>query len=395
MIKALKKKLDELQEYRGLPEEARAEWRADKQGLPSADPGIERCIKEALLWLGRAQDNSRHKDGGAARHFDIAKGWASSYPETSGYIVPTLLECAAVFKDDSLRQRAKRMLDWLVEIQLPGGGFQGGLVDSKPVVPVTFNTGQILMGLAAGVKELGEAYRIPMNLAATFLAESLDPDGCWRKHGTPFAEPGEKAYETHVAWGLLEAARLEPGRNYGEQALKNIRWSLTKQKPNGWIADCCLDDPSRPLTHTLGYALRGYLEGYRFSRDKSILAASIKTADGLLSALRPDGFLPGRLLPDWSGAVKWSCLTGEVQTAYCWMLLWRYTGEAKYREAALKANAFVRRTVKVDGPEGLRGGVKGSFPVYGDYGHNQLLNWACKFAIDSWLFERDMEKREV
>jgi hypothetical protein len=395
MIKTLKKKLDELQEYRGLPEEAKALWREDRQGPPAADPGNERCIQEALLWLGRAQDRNKLKDGGAARNYSIATGWSSSYPETSGYIVPTLLDCARIFNDGSLRERARRMLDWLVSIQLPGGGFQGGLVDSKPVVPVTFNTGQILLGLAAGVKDLGESYRAPMNAAAAFLADSLDPDGCWRKHSTPFAEPGEKAYETHVAWGLLEAARLEPSKNYGEQALRNIRWSLTKQKPNGWIADCCLDDPSRPLTHTLGYALRGYLEGYRFSKDKAILAASIKTADGLLSALQGDGFLPGRLLPDWRGAVKWSCLTGEVQIAYCWLMLWRYTGEAKYKEAALKANAYVRRTMKVDGPEDLRGGVKGSFPVYGDYGHNQLLNWACKFAIDAFLFEKAPEQRDV
>jgi hypothetical protein len=230
-----------------------------------------------------------------------------------------------------------------------------------------------------------------MNLAATFLTESQDPDGCWRKHATPFAEPGEKAYETHVAWGLLEAARLEPGKNYGETALRNIRWSLTKQKTNGWISDCCLDNPAQPLTHTLGYALRGYLEGYRFSKEKDLLLASQKTADGLLSALRPDGFLPGRLLPDWQGAVKWSCLTGEVQIAYCWMMLYRYSGEAKYKTAALLANAYVRRTMHVDGDPGLRGGIKGCFPVFGDYGHNQLLNWAAKFFIDSMLFERDLD----
>src|SRR5205807_2230505 len=158
-----------------------------------------------------AQDNSRTRDGGVARDYSLLGGWNSSYPETTGYLVPTLLAYAR-FKGgpqaDEARGRARRMLDWLVSIQFPEGGFQGGLVDETPRVPVTFNTGQILLGLAAGVEEFGDAYRGPMCRAADWLADTLDPDGCWRKHPTPFAQPGEKAYETHVAWGLLEAARL-------------------------------------------------------------------------------------------------------------------------------------------------------------------------------------------
>ena len=31
----------------------------------------------------------------------------------------------------------------------------------------------------------------------------------------------------------------------------------------------------------------------------------------------------------------------------------------------------------------IRGGVKGSQPIGGDYGKWQYLNWACKFTIDA------------
>ena len=51
----------------------------------------------------------------------------------------------------------------------------------------------------------------------------------------------------------------------------------------------------------------------------------------------------------------------------------------------------MRRTVHLDGPVGLRGGVKGSFPVDGDYGRYQLLNWAAKFLADSLMMEMDLE----
>ena len=109
---------------------------------------------------------------------------------------------------EEARRRARRMLDWLVSIQLPEGGFQGGTIDHAPVVPVTFNTGQVLLGLAAGVEEFGEAYIEPMRRAADWLVATQDRDGCWRRHPSPFAAPGEKTYETHVAWGLLEADRV-------------------------------------------------------------------------------------------------------------------------------------------------------------------------------------------
>ena len=141
-------------------------------------------------------------------------------------------------------------------------GLQGGKIDANPRVPVTFNTGQILIGLAAGVRRFGPEYRVPMIRAAKWLVESQDADGCWRKHPTPFAAPGEKSYETHVAWGLFEAAKLEPTSDFGDAGLRQVRWALTKQLSNGWFASNCLETPDAPLTHTIGYALRGVIRPF-------------------------------------------------------------------------------------------------------------------------------------
>ena len=141
--------------YYTLPVAAKAEVRRDAAGLPADDAGCSAIIDAALDWLCSAQDRSKTRDGGVARDYSLTKGWASSYPETTGYIIPTFL--ALTREDDSrdLRARARRMLDWLLRIQLPSGAFQGGKIDSRPVVPVTFNTGQILLGLAAGQQALG------------------------------------------------------------------------------------------------------------------------------------------------------------------------------------------------------------------------------------------------
>ncbi len=392
-IMKIKRPIRYIVNYLQLPAAAKAERRNDLLGLSFQDPGIERAIDEGVAWLGRAQDNSASADGGVARHYSLVTGWSSSYPETTGYIIPTMLEYAKLSGDNTARLRAKKMLDWLVCIQFRNGGFQGGTIGSTPVVPVTFNTGQILIGLACGVQELGQ-YHEAMCRSADWLVETQDPDGCWRRHPTPFAKPGEKSYETHVAWGLLEAARIEPNKLYAEAAMSNIRWALSWQHENGWFEKCCLDDPSQPLTHTIGYALRGIIEAYRFTKDASFLKAARKTADGLLMAVQDDGFLPGRLYPNWHGAVGWACLTGSVQIAHCWLMLYQDTGDVRYRDAAYLTNEYVRRTIKVDGPPETRGAVKGSFPVNGKYGSYEYLNWACKFFVDSNMLEKRVREAE-
>lgn len=369
-------------------EAAAAEMEADAEGPPTEDPGPNQVIKACSDWLCAAQDYGASDDRGVARDFSLIKGWATSYPETTGYIVPTMLSLADYLGCPSLEDRAREMLDWLVAIQMPNGAFQGGKIDSIPVVPVTFNTGQILIGLAAGAVRFGSDYEEPMHRAAQFLRDSLDDDGCWRSFPTPFASPGEKAYETHVSWGLFEAERLAPEHGYGKAGLRQVGWALSKMQANGWPECCCLTDPMQPLTHTLGYYLKGLVEAHRLTGRPDILEAATRMAYGLQSAHREDGALPGRLNRNWKGVVRWTCLTGNVQIADSWFYVANALGDPTLAETAMQANAFVRRTIRLEGPEPVRGGVKGSFPVNGDYGKFEFLSWAAKFTIDSCLTEQ-------
>ncbi|TQF00118.1 MAG: hypothetical protein FKY71_05055 [Spiribacter salinus] len=378
-------------EARRLPAAAREAMAQDRAGALGSDPGAPEAVRLGMQWLARAQDKSASADGGVARDFSLVNGWATSYPETTGYIVPTFLDYARRFDDSEAEQRARRMLDWLVAIQLPDGAFQGGRIDSEPVVPVTFNTGQILLGLAAGALRFGEPYRTAARRAADWLVETQEANGSWVRFPTPFAQPGLKTYETHVAWGLFEAARALEEPRYATTARANVDWALGYQRPNGWFEHCCLSEPERPLTHTLGYVLRGLVEAHRYTGDASLLAAARRTADGLLGTQQSDGSLPGRLTETWQAAVDYSCLTGNVQIAWCWFYLASEAGEERYDVAARRANAYVRRTLQCAGDPDRVGGVKGSFPVSGGYGRFEYLNWAAKFMVDANLAEVDRE----
>ena len=51
---------------------------------------------------------------------------------------------------------------------------------------------------------------------------------------------------------------------------------------------------------------------------------------------------------------------------------------------------MVRRTLILDNEDDVRGGVAGSFPIQGNYGRFEYLNWAALFMINARLAEADM-----
>jgi hypothetical protein len=374
---------------RDVPQAARAQLELDLHGLPATGPDVEQCIDAGMKWLALAHDKNRLKDGGVARVYSLIDGWSASYPETTGYIVPTFLAMSKRYSRPDWEERAQHMLVWLMRIQMHSGAYQGGQIDSIPMVPVAFNTGQILIGLAMGERVFGNC-RSSLVRAADWLVSIQEADGSWKKGASPFAIPGEYTYSTHIGWGLVEAARVTGDSRYADAALKNAQWALKLQNRNGWLPLCCLSDPSEPLTHTLGYALRGLLEVYRYHQTEDILDGANKLATGVMSALSADGWLPGQLKSDWSSSVSWSCLTGTIQNAHNWLLLFQITGDERYLAAGRLANLFVRRSMIMIGPPELVGAVRGSFPINGNYCRFQYPNWAVKFMVDSLVLEQDI-----
>ena len=65
---------------------------------------IEEHLRAAAEWLLRAQ--AATPDDGVAHSYDVRAGkWLASYPETTGYIIPTLYDYARHFDAPALRRR--------------------------------------------------------------------------------------------------------------------------------------------------------------------------------------------------------------------------------------------------------------------------------------------------
>jgi hypothetical protein len=111
-------------------------------------------LRAATQWLAAAQDSQ--SDGGVAGRYQLGRGWTSSYPETTGYIVPTFLALSRALPQAGFRQRAERAVQFLLSVQLPEGGFPGLEIADNRVAPSVFNTGQVLHGLTAWHRETGD-----------------------------------------------------------------------------------------------------------------------------------------------------------------------------------------------------------------------------------------------
>ena len=365
-------------------------WRERLAGYPE-DPEHEPHLAAAIEWLVRAQDAT--PDGGISRGFSLAwhpyfggRGWQPSYPETTGYIIPTLYAAARRLGRAELAARAERAARWEIEIQLPTGAIRGGVIGA-PESPAVFNTGQVLLGWLAAFEETREgSFADAARRAACYLVATLDSDGFWRRGNSQFARADATLYNTRTAWALAEAgARLDDG-GFTDAAARSLRAAAALQTQNGWLPSCCLTDPEQPLLHTLAYAIRGFLEGGRVLDDARLLQAAERAADALLATVRADGWMPGRYRSDWSPAVRWSCLTGQAQMANNWMRLAVITGDPKWLEPVPAVLRFLKRTQNRHTREpGVRGGIKGSWPVGGDYGAYEVLNWATKFFADALM----------
>ncbi|MGD0267244.1 MAG: hypothetical protein ABSD47_20195, partial [Candidatus Methylomirabilota bacterium] len=357
------------------------------------DADNDAYVREALAWICRAQDASG--DGGVAHSFSLTHGWDSSYPETTGYIIPTMFHCAQLFGEGSLRERAVRMADWLVQIQLDCGGIQAGTISAPEKVATVFNTGQVLFGWTTAYEETRhEAYLRAILRAADWLVQIQDADGAWRTSSSPHANYSVNTYNVRTAWALYRAYEVTGRTAYRDASLRNVRWALTQQTPTGWFKLNCLSDETNPLTHTIAYAIEGILATGISSGEESFVDAAKRAADALLAAQRRDGSLAGRYADGWTPSASWTCLTGNAQMAVIWSRLYQLCGEDRYLGAARTANRYVKSRVNLSAPEaGIRGGVSGSWPLWGPYGRFRYLNWAAKFFLDALMLEDALTSR--
>ncbi len=329
--------------------------------------------------------------GSAAFHSRIYfpfKKWSAPYPETTGYIIATLLDLAKYEKYNHLKKHAKEMADWIIELQAEDGGLPGGLYDSNGKMEKSiFNTAQMIIGLNAAYIFFNEKkYMEASAKAASWLKDVQEENGYWTKYH--YQKDFFPSYYTRVAWPMLEAAKIIDDIDIENAALKTFDAIQSKKNKNKFVKDAGFKSGSYAFLHTIAYTIRGFLEGALINNREDYWITAYDWAYKLLRKYEIKKKLAGAYFEDFKEVDWYRCLTGEAQMVIIWMKIFEKTKDIRFVNASSKLLDEICKTQPQKNGLLLKaGGIKGSHPYHGRYIMFRQPNWATKFFIDALLLE--------
>jgi len=349
----------------------------------------KRASTETLELLVRWMLAAQRPDGGIPAYYSLLTGYSESYPEVTGYIIPTLYDFARTTGDARALDAAERATRWLLSLQMKSGAFPAGLHGSE-AHPSVFNTGQILQGLVRAALETNRSeVRQATLIAGDWLVGSQQSDGSWS--GPAAYQNVPHTYYSMVAWALAELSRRVGESRYGLAADNNLDWVLSYFRPSGWVEGINLQGHPNYL-HFIAYVLQGVLETAILRRRNDVIEAVAKSAWVLLRKFETNKYLAGAYETDFRGGRHFICLTGNAQMSCVWLRLCEVTGDLRYLNAALKMNEMLKQLIPARGRQGIAGGVSGSYPVWGGYQPLRYISWGCKFFADALLLEQRLTR---
>lgn len=338
-----------------------------------------------LTWLKQSFD-ACGGSGSAAWNSRIRKpfsGWSEAYPETTGYIIETLLDYYHIYGENWMRDYAIAAADWLISIQKADGSFPGGL-GTKGLSSV-FNSGMILFGLeSAFAFSKHQKYLICAQKTIEWLCKGLNHEGKWIN--AAYVEGYVPSYYTRVIWAVLKCNVHDKNLQTEEQMRYALQFYREKFKDDFAAKDWAFAPGKSAFTHTIAYTMRGFLECAVLLEDKESLEVAEKIASRISEDLRTKGRIAGAYSENWIGDYSFNCVTGNAQLSINFSRLYQITNNIKYRLSAEQLFESVKNAPSKVALPGIKGGIPGSIPFWGKYMPLQYINWGAKFWLDAARF---------
>ncbi|MEW6400373.1 MAG: prenyltransferase/squalene oxidase repeat-containing protein [Chloroflexota bacterium] len=337
-------------------------------------------LDATMSWLARAQ----RPLGGFSAFYSLFKGWSLPYPETSGYIIETMSRYSSMDTPGEWQERIARAGAWLLNLQLPEGGFPAGY--GTEGIPRVFNSGMILFGLAKISRSSNDSRFKDAGLRTlAWLDRIQNEDGSWT---IASLEGQPHVYHSRVAWGMLEMAQTANVLDAYLPVIERANeWVVSQQNPDGWFEHNDLIQGLPPLTHNIAYTIRGLLECGHFLGRNKWLDSAVHAAHSVHADWVSSGYLASGYGRNWQRGPSFRCVTGEAQFGLIWYRLWQITGESHWLKAANGIAQQVAQTQTLHHfMPGVQGGIPGAWPIWERYLRFSYPNWAAKFFADLLMY---------
>ena len=356
-------------------------------------------LRETVHWVCRAQDATGY--GGVSGVYSTIRGWAPPDPLSTGQIIPTILRCASSSGSRDLNERAALMGEWEVSAQLPCGGVRKSMGSEKE--PLVFNTGQAILGWTELYKALkAERFLNSAKVAADWLVDIQDNDGKWARYTY---DNLPHTHDSQTAHALFELGHITGNKKYMNAATKNVAWILPERKDNGYFAHMGHKTCEAPNTVMIGYTFNGLTRCLSYLGDggmkKAVMDSVLKGVEAIMLRYELKKkhhssipmYLPATLNEAWRSKDTYSCLAGNAQIAILFFELFLLNKDGRLLNAGLKLNDQIKATQRLYClNDGIRGGVPGSFPVWGKYFRFSYPSLSAKFIIDSIMIQESIMK---
>lgn len=288
-------------------------------------------MRNALSWL-----KNNIIDGGG---FRVSTGKNVSYPEVTGYIIPTLYKAGE-------KKIARELALWLVSVQDESGAFC-----APDGIPYSFDTGQVLRGL---LSVLDDMPHIEENIikACNWLMTQIKPDGEVTTPSTdmwnlPEGKMVSQSIHLYILPPLEEAGRRLNQPEYIDASNRALEYYKNNYDLTNF----------NTLSHFFGYVMEALCD----MGEKDLAKRGMARIERLQ---RFNGAIPAY------DNVNWVCAPGTAQLSIVWYKLgMRY-----------QANAALRYLKKI---QNQSGGFFGSYGKGANYFPREEIPWAAKYFIDA------------
>lgn len=294
----------------------------------------ETPVKRAVEWL--------HVNENPAGGIFLSSAASASYPEVTGYLIPTLLSYGEL-------ELAARLTKWLFRIQRKDGSFP-----SADGFPHIFDTAQALRGILAATELVPEALESGSRSAKYLYSQTIangargfNVDPVWMRR---YSKSIPISSHLYVLPPLLRAAELFQRPEYGSAVKNSLEYYM--KSPGSLLLST--------LTHFLAYELEALID-----------LGHSQTAIPLLDRLRREQADDGSVRA-MQGA-SWVCTPGLAQLAVCWYKI----GQHEPADKAL---------IWLEANQTQSGGFRGSYGENASYFPDVEIPWAVKFYLDAALF---------
>jgi hypothetical protein len=330
----------------------------------------------AIKWL--LMSHKMASKNGFSHSYSFIHGWLPAYPETSGYIIPSLYIMSEKYHTVAV-DTIQSTLDWLYRIQNLDGSFCD-LADR----PQVFDTGQILIGLNFLIQKDFTIAREMAIKASEWLVNQQDITGAFAKNTY---KDRYHTYYSRVAAALIESGKIFGDQKYYDAGIKNIAWVIKQQEDNGWINYLSFED-DYPYSHNLVYVIEGLVASYKLTGQQEALNTAVRLATNLLNSIN---FRGGAILSQYNNRFEPTnsniCITGLCQWAATGFRLSRI-GYKEFQSSANESLALAKSIQIVSSNSNIDGGLPGSKPINGCYMRFSIPNWGVKFFLDA-LYESE------